>query len=194
MLGKLLVVKFELGQQSMKLMLFGISKACDVLSLERLILILCWWISYAIGYLCKDAWFLDGCKHRVESVFVWVSVVVVKSSLHLCEPETRFFFPKWQESEATPCGDVMLQEMLRRTRQVCPSDSLLPGYCGVERLIILLIWFILSLTCGAEMKRWHVLKCHGIGCLVRKHVWHNYGIMCLMPCITSDHVGVTNFR
>jgi hypothetical protein len=160
MLGKLLVVEFELGQQSLKLALFGISKACSELSLEIRLLILSWWIPYAIGYLCKDAWFLDGCKYRVESVFVRVGVVDVKSSLYLCEPETRFVFPKWQASEAS--RGVMW--WCDAATDVASHPPGLPVWLSsawwpwVERLIILLMWFILSLTCGAEMRRQHNSK------------------------------------
>jgi hypothetical protein len=64
-MGRYFVVEFEISQQSVKLTLFGIAKACNELSLERLILILCWWILCAVGYLGKDARFLDGCKYRV---------------------------------------------------------------------------------------------------------------------------------
>jgi hypothetical protein len=91
-LGRLLVVEFDFGQQSVKLTVFGITKACNEFSLERRILILCWWIPYAVGYLGKDARFVD-----VESIFIRVDFVNVKSSFLLCEPETRVVFPKWRE-------------------------------------------------------------------------------------------------
>jgi hypothetical protein len=66
-------------------------------NLERLILILCWWIPYAVAYLEKDAGFLDACKYRVGPVFVRVDFVNVKLCFHFREPEARVDFPKWRE-------------------------------------------------------------------------------------------------
>jgi hypothetical protein len=126
-LGKLLA-EFEFGKQSVKLTLFGITKACGELSLERLILILCW-ISYAVGYFDKDARFVDGCQ---------VSCRIGLRPSRFCEYEIEFplvgtidqgRFSKMARALGvpTPCGGVMLQHVLRRACLVRLSDGRLPG-------------------------------------------------------------------
>jgi hypothetical protein len=92
-----------------------------------------------------------------------------------------------------PYGDVMMQQVLHPACLVQLSVIYLVIDHGVKRLIIHLIWFILILTCGAEMRRRCVLNYHGVGFFVWGQVWHNYAIQCLTPC-TSDLVGVTNYR
>jgi hypothetical protein len=97
-LGRLLAVEFEFSQQSEKLVLFGISKACDELGPERLILILCSWIPNAFG-LGKghwvSRWLQESCRiGRHPSQCCGREI-----EHHLCEQYTRVIFPKWPESE-----------------------------------------------------------------------------------------------
>lgn len=160
-----LLVKFESGQQSVKLSLFGINKSCNELSLERR------YLSYAGGFRMQtDTW----ARALDSSIFDRDHVVDWKSSCNLCEPEARVVFPKRREYEASRRHVVMWWR-----NRCCVAH----GFQTVVYLVA--VWRLINHSIWEAQP-----KCLGVG----KHVRRSYGVHRLTPCITWDQVGVTNYR